>query len=311
MQSNDPSTVVRIFDAFLQEKNIKWLLTIGMLIVVGSSAMMVNSHWGQMAGGVKFAILIAYAYGFVFLGAKAESVFGLRKTSVFLLATSVILVPMTFFGWNLLRTTGQDLPVLLALLAVNAALAWWTAARVFGRFFQGRQTTFLVAYLALCISIVVAPFVAPMGLVGQGFMALLWAVACVGVMKAARRSFWLSEQGRQLKIAGFAPALILSAQFLAIYATYFLSHSQLAWLGFGCVLMMMPVWLSADALLRVMQQRTGGVVRPLPAPIVLPIVIGMLVSLAGVGLSLTSLGSPPPLAVTPTALLAALVFAKI
>ena len=45
LASNPP--LLRFLDSFLQESNIKWLLAIGTIILLGSSLMLVSSHWGQ------------------------------------------------------------------------------------------------------------------------------------------------------------------------------------------------------------------------------------------------------------------------
>ena len=45
-QPRTDSIILRFFDGFLQEKNIKWVLATGMLILLGSSVMnLIARHW--------------------------------------------------------------------------------------------------------------------------------------------------------------------------------------------------------------------------------------------------------------------------
>ncbi len=40
--------IIRFLDAFLNENNIKWILGAGVLILLGSSAMLVASHFDDL-----------------------------------------------------------------------------------------------------------------------------------------------------------------------------------------------------------------------------------------------------------------------
>src|SRR5581483_11124548 len=78
------------------------------------------------------------------------------------------------------------------------------------------------------------------------------------------------------------------------------------WLGLGGVLVAIPIMLTADAVARVFQQRTGNIVRPLPLAIIGPLTLGLVLCAAGVCLSGISLVPPSrPHALVLTAALAA------
>ena len=62
--SNPP--LLRFLDSFLQESNIKWLLAIGAVILLGSSLMLVSSHWGEYPPIWQYLIMLAYT-GFIYL----------------------------------------------------------------------------------------------------------------------------------------------------------------------------------------------------------------------------------------------------
>ena len=80
-------------------------------------------------------------------------------------------------------------------------------------------------------------------------------------------------------------------------------HVGLDWIGFGCVLTAIPILATADSLARVFEQRTGGLVRPLPWSILTPVFAGLILCSAGMALSGTGLmRDEPPAAFLATAL---------
>src|SRR5690242_9760339 len=89
--------LLRFFDSFLQERNIKWLLTIGMLILLASSVMLVTTHWDN-AGYTpvwKYLTLLGYAAGIFAASKWAYFRACLRKTGTGLMALTVLLAPLT------------------------------------------------------------------------------------------------------------------------------------------------------------------------------------------------------------------------
>ena len=61
--SEQRSPIVRFFETFFQEQNIKWMLGVGMLILIGSSLMLVTSHWDAYTPLWKSVILLGYTVG--------------------------------------------------------------------------------------------------------------------------------------------------------------------------------------------------------------------------------------------------------
>ncbi|MBX3438847.1 MAG: hypothetical protein KF861_15250, partial [Planctomycetaceae bacterium] len=78
--AEDRSPVLRFLDAFLQERNIKWMLGVGVLILLGSSLMLVTSHWSAYTPSWKLLILLAYTACIHGLGQFSEHSLALRKT---------------------------------------------------------------------------------------------------------------------------------------------------------------------------------------------------------------------------------------
>lgn len=130
-------------------------------------------------------------------------------------------------------------------------------------------------------------------------------------MKVNRHVFWLTEEQRKPRIFGFFPVLLLGSQFLLVFGLNFAGSIPSDWFGLACALVAIPVLLTADAVAYVFQQRTGDLVRPIPWPIMLPIVVGVMLCATGVALAGAGLLNGVPYAVVPTAALAAILMALV
>ena len=56
-----PAWPIRVLDRFLQPQNIKWVLATGVVILLGSSLMLVGNHWHTYTPVWKLATMLAYA----------------------------------------------------------------------------------------------------------------------------------------------------------------------------------------------------------------------------------------------------------
>ena len=302
--TDERSPFIRFCDAFLREENIKWMLGLGVLVLLGSSLRLVTTHWSDYTPVWKYLILLAYSA--VVYGAGEFSYFrlGLRRTGTVLMALTVLLVPITFLALHWIRpeeglslgTFGRHAG-LAALMGVNLVLSGIAAHRIFSHFLRGSQFTFLASYLTLCVAGAVVPGLPE---AWSPVVALaLWAVFTAGTVKVNRHVFWLTEEHRLPRICGFFPIALLGGQFLAVFAIGLAPQIPLQWFGLACVLVALPVLLTADAVARVFQQRTGDLVRPLPWSIIGPLVLGTGLCCAGFVLAAT--GWPRPYAMVPTA----------
>ena len=79
-QPTSESAVVRFLDSFLQEKNIERILATGMLILIGSSLMMVMPRWDAFHPAWKFLTIVAYTATIFVAGWWSYHKFALRKT---------------------------------------------------------------------------------------------------------------------------------------------------------------------------------------------------------------------------------------
>ncbi|HEY4261260.1 MAG TPA: hypothetical protein VGM98_13930 [Schlesneria sp.] len=302
------SPFLRLMDAFLQEENIKWVLGLGVCILLGSSLRLVTLHWVEYTPVWKYLILVAYSVTIFALGEFSYLRLGLRKTGTVLKALTVLLIPISFLALHWVQPREDDSAIqglqhvgMLSLLGVNllwSAIASW---RIFGHFLRRPQPTFFACYLILCIAGAVVP-----GLPAAwslGVVLFLWAVFTVGTVKVNRHVFWLTEEHQLPRVFGFFPILLLGAQFAAVYLLGIAGNVTPAWMGLLCTLVALPVLMTADTVGRVFEQRHGGLVRPIPWSISGPLALGTMLSAAGVVLALTCFPASP--AIVPTSVIAA------
>jgi hypothetical protein len=308
VSSEQRSPIVRFFETFFQEQNIKWMLGVGMLILIGSSLMLVTSHWDDYTPLWKSVILLAYMAGVHVAGQVSFHSLGLRKTGTVLMSLTVLLIPLSFHAlrWNFAEGIVQQSTSLL-LLAGNCTFATLAARRIFRHFLRSSQPTFVASYGILCVAATLLPLV-PVGM--APWLALgLWSVFAVGAVKVNRHVFWLTEEHRLPRVCGFFPILLLGGQFLTLFATSLVDSTPLVdaipveWIGFGLVLTAIPVLLTVDALAKVFLEVHGEVTRPLPCEIVIPMLNGL--ALVGGGVCVSAIGFPHAVAVVPAAALAA------
>ncbi|MDB5296889.1 MAG: hypothetical protein JWO31_2872, partial [Phycisphaerales bacterium] len=96
----------RALDAFLQPRNIKWLLVVGLFILLASSLMLVGAHWHGSAPAWKYLVLLGYTAGAWAVGRWCHAKLGLPRTGTVVTALAVLLLPVTFLGLGLVGRTG-------------------------------------------------------------------------------------------------------------------------------------------------------------------------------------------------------------
>jgi hypothetical protein len=278
------SLLAEFLDSFLQEKNIRWVLTAGLAILFGSSVMLVTSHWHEAGPVWKYLVFLGYT-GIAFVaGQFVCPKLGLDRTATILLALVALLLPVTFVAWRwtwpgvdggaMLRTISA------ALLISNTALTAFAGRAVFRRLLRRDQITFLASYVLLCVAGAVLP-ACPSWLLLPASV-LLWGVFTIGSVKVNRHVFWLTEELKRPRVFDFFPIALLAAQFVGLLAFCVVPYVNVAWLGPICVLASLTILLTADTVAQVFEQRTGGIVWPWPATIAVPMATGLLVCLGGV-----------------------------
>ena len=296
-------------ESFFQERNIKWMLALGVMIVFGSSLMLVTKQWDQWAPLWKALAVIGYSAAVFGCGELCHDRLGLRNTGTVMRTLTLLLLPLSFLAIHRIGLTDNAADSVgwfvrgeqIGLLLLDAVLTAFASQRIFSQFLRGSQPTLVASYVALAVA---GGVLSPMSAAVTPIVALvLWVIFAVGTVKTARQVFWLAEEHRLPRVCGFLPITVLGTQFLTLFAFSCWEQMALPWIGLGCVLTAVPVLFTTDAVAKVFQQRTGDLVRPLPWSIVLPLFIGLVLCCVGVGLS--AIGLPFSLALAPAAGLAA------
>jgi len=304
------SALEKFFDSFLQESNIKWILMIGMAIVAGCSLMLVTQKWSGWPIPLKYLTILGYTAATYVIAELCDKRLGLRATSQVLKLLTIILIPIGFLA---LATLAHDtasidirgsLYTLLMMVPATAFMAF-AADRIFNHWLQGRQLTFLAAYMLMCLA-------GALPVVNQTWLAILfscgfWLVMTLGVLKVNRHVFWLTEEHRWPRVYGFTPIAILGTQLIALTITKTIGAVPMQWLGLGLVMVAATILMTSRTIAGVFRQRTGDLIRPLPMALIVPLFAGLLLIAAGVLLSFHGFHfiGTSTVAIVPTALVAA------
>jgi hypothetical protein len=310
-----PTAIERFFDSFFQERNIKWMLLIGAAIVFGSSLMLVTKHWSNWSSTLKFLTIVGYTSAIYLLSEVSRKRLGLVATAHAMQGLTLVLLPMCYLALSwLAQIEKSDLlsaaKIILLLIPVTC-LTVFASYRIFKDWLLTSQPTFLASFVILCVAGALPPVSTSNDGITMGLSAVLWLVMTVGVIKVNRHVFWMTEEYRRPRVFGFLPIGLLSLQFIILLATKTLHQLPLQWIGLGCVMTAATVFMTARTIAGVVRQRTGDLVRPLPWNIVMPILIGLVLTAIGVCLSCYQFSfiGPTTYAVVPTAIVAACLMA--
>ncbi|MCA9049137.1 MAG: hypothetical protein KDA89_10445, partial [Planctomycetaceae bacterium] len=307
-----PSPAEKFLNAFLQEKNIRWLLIVGAAIVFGSSLMLVTNAWPNWPPSLKYLTILAYTAATFGVAEFCRLRLALQTTYRVLYSLTLLLMPVCFLAlqWLSSEASGQQVLQIaetLGLLIPAAAFLVPVSARITDHFLRGRQATFLNCYRLLCL-FGALPVMSGSG-AAFGFLVVCWIVFTAGVVKVNRHTFYLAETHSLPRVFGFLPILILGMQFTVLAATKAISATATHWLGLVCVLIAGTVLQTTRSVADVFRRRTGNLVRPLPWTVVVPLMSGLLLTALGLALSFSGFSyvGPTTFAVIPTAAAAAVV----
>lgn len=284
---DQPTSFLEHFlDSFFQEKNIRWMLVVGAGIVFGSSLMLVNQAWEGWSPELRFLTILGYT-GLIFGAAEVSRLrLNLNSTWKVLHSLTLLLLPICFLTVQWLTSgtgTQANIAVFGVLFFAAAGFLWFASSRILDHVLRGRQTTFLISYCLLSVAGAVPNISHPA--LAFAFLALTWAVFTAGVLKVNRHIFWLTEEHRLPRILGFLPIAMLGLQFVVLVSSKAISAIPVQWTGFACVMAAATVLLTARSVADVFRQRTGDLVRPLPASIVLPTFVGLVLTAIGMVLA--------------------------
>ena len=89
-----PRVINRIWQGFLDELSIRWLLFLGIFLVIISSGVLAASQWDNFPRFGQYLILLLYTLGFWGIGFWSSKQENLQLTSQTLNAIAVLLVPI-------------------------------------------------------------------------------------------------------------------------------------------------------------------------------------------------------------------------
>lgn len=304
------SLLERFLNSFFQEKNIRWLLLMGAAIIFGSSLMLVTRAWPHWSPTLRAFTVLAYTASLFAAGHFCRVRLQLNLTYKVLYGLTVLLIPISFLSlsWLSSGTAVQQGVLRSALIApflVGTAFLWFASKAIFDHVLRTRQTTFLFSYCLLCMAGALPQLSSPV--TAFVFLMVAYGVMTAGVLKVNRHVFGLTLQHQVPRVFGFLPIALLGTQFIVLIGVLAVPALPTHWMGFGCVLLAATILLTAKSLMDVFQQSTGDLVRPFPWSISAPLIVGLCLTVVGVGLSFVGFSyvSASTFAVIPTALVAA------
>ncbi|RMG08612.1 MAG: DUF2157 domain-containing protein, partial [Cyanobacteria bacterium J055] len=126
-ESPKPPLVARMLQSFVEELSIRWLLFLGVFMVVVSSGLLAASQWERFPAFAQYAVLWGYTIVFAFVSLWAKRQENLTLTAGTLRIVTLLLVPLNFWamdGFGLWRS-----PIGLLTIAVGAfsltVLSWF------------------------------------------------------------------------------------------------------------------------------------------------------------------------------------------
>ncbi|MEM7757313.1 MAG: hypothetical protein AAF298_04170 [Cyanobacteria bacterium P01_A01_bin.40] len=122
--NNHTHILFGIFQSFLDEISIRWLLFIGIVLVVISSGVLAASQWQKSPLFVQYLVLLIYTFGFWGIGFWTSKQDGLNLTSKTLTQIATLLIPINFWAINYLslgKNAIEWLVIAFAILSLSAS----------------------------------------------------------------------------------------------------------------------------------------------------------------------------------------------
>jgi hypothetical protein len=131
---SQPNFITSMFQSLGEELSVRWLLFLGVFLVVLSSGVLAASQWERFPAIGQYGVLLAYTLtfgGFTFWAGKQDN---LKLTAQTLLIVTLLLVPVNFwamdsfnlwmnpFNWLVLAIASLLLSTITILLAKNRAI---------------------------------------------------------------------------------------------------------------------------------------------------------------------------------------------
>lgn len=93
-----PNILVSLWIKFYQEITVKWLLFLGLFLVIASSSILAATQWDKFPDWFQYLILFSYTLTFWGISFWAKKQDNFTLTSETLLAISFLLIPVNFWA---------------------------------------------------------------------------------------------------------------------------------------------------------------------------------------------------------------------
>jgi hypothetical protein len=122
-----PPLVARMLQSFVEELSIRWLLFLGVFMVVVSSGVLAASQWEQFPAFAQYGVLWGYTIVFAFVSVWAQRQDNLTLTAQTLRTVTLLLVPLNF--WAMDSFGLWENPIGLLTISIGTfsltVLSWW------------------------------------------------------------------------------------------------------------------------------------------------------------------------------------------
>ena len=144
--ASPPSIINRVWQGFLDELSIRWLLFLGIFLVVISSGVLAASQWNNFPRLGQYLVLLVYTLGFWSIGYWAHKQANLQLTAQTLSAIAILLVPIN--GW-MISYFGLGNNILEWITLLVALIALTTIVYVQSRRDRRHKKSFIPLFLGL------------------------------------------------------------------------------------------------------------------------------------------------------------------
>ena len=115
--TSKPNIIAQLWQGFLDELSIRWLLFLGIFLVTVSSGVLAASQWEHFPRFGQYLILLIYTLSFGGIGFWSSKQDNLKLTSQTLSASATLLVPINFWAINQLDLGNNILEWIIIVIA--------------------------------------------------------------------------------------------------------------------------------------------------------------------------------------------------
>ncbi|AFZ22809.1 hypothetical protein Cylst_0465 [Cylindrospermum stagnale PCC 7417] len=125
VKPGSPNFVTTMLQSLVAELSVRWLLFLGLFLVVLSSGVLAASQWERFPPAGQYGVLLAYSLSFWGFSFWADRQNNLRLTAQTLLIVALLLVPINFWAMDSFRLWQNPVNWLVIAIA-TFVLSWMT-----------------------------------------------------------------------------------------------------------------------------------------------------------------------------------------